>query len=156
MRGLVNILLALSLIAAAGGLNVMKHRVETRRETVEALEQRILEDIEALHVLEAERAYLTSPAALRERALRHLRLTPLLPERILDTPASLPYRIERLEVAQAADDIRLLPEPRMKPRAPANSAAMALAAHKEVADEKEAEDFALRIERAIERGDSGR
>lgn len=119
MRQLVTFAMVLMLIGAAGGLYMMKHRVDTRRAAVAALERQILADGEALRVLEAEKAYLASPQALQARTVRYLRLAPIGAEQILGSPASLPYRIERFSVAALPNgDVRYLPEPRLKPAAP--------------------------------------
>ncbi|WP_281300446.1 MULTISPECIES: hypothetical protein [unclassified Iodidimonas] len=120
------IILALSfVILAAGGLYKVKHSVENRRAHLAALEQQILDDSEAVRVLEAEWAYLASPQALQDVSVRTLSLRPVTPDQVLASLTSLPYRMEGRLLAQVTpdkrvgDDVFHVPSPRHKPVAPA-------------------------------------
>jgi len=121
MRPLLTLLAALAVLAAAGGLYHLKYTVESRREAVRALEAQILEDTEAIRVLKAEWAYLTSPDELQKRARKHLKLRPAQPEQIAVSPAVLPFRgggNGEGDLGPLAEGDGAANRPRVKPRAP--------------------------------------
>jgi len=92
MSGFLRILAAGLVLAAAAGLYGLKHRVEERRESVESLEQQILRDSEAIRVLKAERAYLTTPSSLESLAREYLTVRPVRAAQIAPSLAMLPFR----------------------------------------------------------------
>jgi len=165
MKGVFPILAIAIVLLAAGGLYALKHRVEARRDSVQSLERQILRDSEAIRVLKAEWAYLTSLDLLQERAQKHLSLVAANPEQIAISLARLPFRGRRL-LAEAAGqaDSGALPRPKLKPAAPPRphvDAARLLTARDKGRGEisgypSKEEDFAARIRAVLERmGDEG-
>lgn len=65
------------LVAAALGLYGVKYKVQDVKDEVAALSQKLREEKEALHVLQAEWAYLNRPARLQALAGKHAGLIPL-------------------------------------------------------------------------------
>ncbi|GEQ98571.1 hypothetical protein JCM17844_22080 [Iodidimonas gelatinilytica] len=119
MRQLLIALIALLAIGSAAGLYQLKHQVEARRDAVIALERQIVDDAEAVRVLEAEWAYLSSPQVIQDQAFRYLKLRPASPEQLVSSLAALPYRLEGRRLASAMpDDVFRVPSPRKKPTAP--------------------------------------
>lgn len=166
MKGAFSMLAIAIVLAAAGGLYGLKHRVEARRDAVQSLERQILRDREAIRVLKAEWAYLTSLDLLQERARRHLSLGPATSDQIAVSLARLPFRGRKLlaEAAESRAEAGALPRPRMKPAAPARpggeAARLVAARRAEAADDRRKpnseEDFAARIRAVLERmGDDG-
>lgn len=73
---------------AAGSVTALilfqiKQEVRELEEEIAGIQRSILEDQEAVHVLEAEWSYLNSPARLAALAERHLGLAPIPAERIV-------------------------------------------------------------------------
>jgi len=163
MRPLLALLAAVIVLAAAGALYQLKHRVETRREAVRALEEQIVEDAEALRVLKAEWAYLTSPAELQPRAREHLALGPPHPDQIASSIAQLPFRGPRdNDIGPLAQgDGESAPAPRAKPTPPAMPASRDLAKSAvppegmqpaaQAARADESEDFSERMQAVLNR-----
>jgi cell division protein FtsL len=93
--------LTLSLAVAAGiGLFYAKHRVQALEEELTGLQQRILADREAIHVLKAEWSFLNDPERLADLARRHLEMAPVAGAQlatIADVPEKLPLAPEALE-----------------------------------------------------------
>ncbi len=119
MRQLLTVFAAMLVLASAGGLYLLKHKVEARRDQVLALERQIMHDSEALRVLEAEWAYLASPQLVQDQAVRYLRLRPATPDQVVTSLAVLPYRLDHhVLAAVSGDDIQPVPSPRSKPVAP--------------------------------------
>ncbi|MFQ5348555.1 MAG: hypothetical protein ACE5ED_12090 [Rhodothalassiaceae bacterium] len=135
-----------TIIAGAVGLYILKHEVETRRAAIGALERQIAEDSEALRVLRAEWAYLDSPQAIEDRALRYLRLRPPTPDQFIATAGMVPLRSGGAPlVANAHSDPLLRPRPRLRPQPPPRpDDGYATAATSDTA-------FSARMEEAIER-----
>jgi len=155
MKGFFPMLAIALVLAAAGGLYGLKHRVEARREAVQDLERQILRDSEAIRVLKAEWAYLTNPELLQQRAQRYLTLAPPRSGQITTSLARLPFRGRDL-VAEAGTPS--VPQPRMKPMAPprpTTSDHLASAASGELRRDAHPasteEDFAARIRAVLER-----
>ena len=164
MKGIFPMLAIAIVLAAAGGLYGLKHRVETRRDAVQSLERQILRDREAIRVLKAEWAYLTNPDLLQARARRHLSLAPARSGQIAVSLARLPFRGRKL-LAGGVDESGAdpLPHPRMKPPAPprpAGDAARLVSIRREDAPGMPGkptakEDFTARIRAVLERMGEG-
>lgn len=86
--------ITMSLAVAAGiGLFYAKHRVQALEHELSAIQQQILRDREAIHVLHAEWSFLNDPERLAELARRHLEMVPLAGSQIAtfaDVPEKLP------------------------------------------------------------------
>lgn len=86
--------LSLSLAVAAGiGLFYAKHRVQALEAELAGLQQQILRDREAIHVLRAEWSFLNDPERLAELARRHLEMAPVSGSQLArfeDIPHKLP------------------------------------------------------------------
>lgn len=86
--------ITMSLAVAAGiGLFYAKHRVQALEHEISAIQQQILRDREAIHVLHAEWSFLNDPERLAELARRHLEMAPLAGSQIAtfaDIPEKLP------------------------------------------------------------------
>lgn len=73
---------------AAGSVTALilfqiKAEVQTLEQEISRTQSRILQDQEAVHILEAEWSYLNSPARLAALAERHLGMAPIPGERII-------------------------------------------------------------------------
>jgi cell division protein FtsL len=90
----VGTILTLSLAVAAGiGLFYAKHRVQALEAELSGLQQQILRDREAIHVLKAEWSFLNDPDRLAELARRHLEMAPVSGSQLAtidDVPEKLP------------------------------------------------------------------
>lgn len=82
-------LIILAVIAAATSYGVGLYTQNKEREA-KALIVQIEKDREAIHVLEAELAYLSRPQRLQDLTSRHLNLRPVFPDQIYDNIYSLP------------------------------------------------------------------
>jgi len=82
------------LIATCVGvaLFLLKYEVQNREERLAKLHREILENQEAIHVLEAEWSYLNRPQHLESMVRRHLELVPL-GERRVGSIELLPMRL---------------------------------------------------------------
>lgn len=69
--------------AAAVSLFALKFEVLSLEGELDALNDRIVADLEAIRVLQAEWSYLNQPAKLQRRADRHLQLGPLRAAQVL-------------------------------------------------------------------------
>ena len=89
------------LLAFAVGLGVLqvKGMVKARTDRVEALAAEIRESREAIRVLRAEWALMSSPALLEERSKRFLALMELSPDQIITDPEAIPMRRRGEEAA---------------------------------------------------------
>lgn len=78
-------------LAAAAGIGVLllKHNVEALEIQLQATNDAIMDDQQAVHVLKAEWSYLNDPVRLRQLAESHLSLAPMRPDQIT-TFADLP------------------------------------------------------------------
>lgn len=77
-------------------LFLLKYEVQNKEERLAELHREILEDQEAIHVLEAEWSYLNRPDHLEALVRRHLDLVPL-DERRVGTLDVLPMRMPLLD-----------------------------------------------------------
>lgn len=73
---------------AAGSVTALilfqiKQEVRVLEDEIAATQRQILQDQEAVHILEAEWSYLNSPARIAALAERHLKLAPIPAERII-------------------------------------------------------------------------
>jgi cell division protein FtsL len=76
-------LLAIALIGAlVTGLYHLKQRVQAAERRLASVNQSIVQDRQAIHVLRAEWAYLARPSRLERLAARHLKLEPIKPSQI--------------------------------------------------------------------------
>lgn len=97
MRRVVTILAAVTAIASGAAVLQLKLAVQNKAADVEALAEQIHRDREAIRVLEAEWAYLTTPRALQDRSIRFLALMPPTAEQVITDPADIPFRPEGIE-----------------------------------------------------------
>src|SRR3546814_18113988 len=88
----------------------IKQEVRVLEEQVADTRRTILEDQEAVHVLEAEWSYLNSPARIGALAERHLDLAPIPAERIIGFDA-LPMPGPPYQAPGAAPDTQDPPPP---------------------------------------------
>lgn len=113
--------LTLSLAVAAGiGLFYAKHRVQALEEELAGLQQRILTDREAIHVLKAEWSFLNDPDRLADLARRHLEMAPVAGAQLAtidDVPEKLPMPAP--EPPEPPADGVTAPEPEALPEAEA-------------------------------------
>ena len=84
---------------AAFGLFHVKHEVSAIEHQLSQAQSSITERREAIHILEAEWSYLNQPARIAELSRRHLELTPMGPEKVLDLD-DLPPRVQALAAAE--------------------------------------------------------
>lgn len=71
-------------LVAALAVYEVKYDVREIKQDVASLEAQLAEENEAIHVLEAEWAYLTRPERLMELSAKHLPLGPVVPTQIRD------------------------------------------------------------------------
>jgi len=88
-------------VAAAAGLFLMKYEMHVLESELATLNQDILRDQEALHVLRAEWSYLNRPARLETLGRRLLQLEPIRPEQ-MGSISDIPLRVEADSVADNA------------------------------------------------------
>ena len=79
-------------VLGAVGVFQMKYQIETKERLLRQLQKQYLSDQKSLRVLEAEWAYLNSPASLQALSGKYLELGPIPPHRILASPSLLPWR----------------------------------------------------------------
>ncbi len=97
MRRVVTIVAAVTAIASGAAVLQLKLAVQNKAADVEALAEQIHRDREAIRVLEAEWAYLTTPRALQDRSIRFLALMPPTAEQVITDPTDIPFRPEGIE-----------------------------------------------------------
>lgn len=100
MRRLFTILAAVTALFAGAAVLQLKLAVQEKADEVKALANQIHEDREAIRVLEAEWAYLTTPRALQEKSIRFLALMPPAAEQILSEPDRIPFRPRGVEAEE--------------------------------------------------------
>ncbi len=88
--------LALTLLVLLA-LYRMAHEVRALERQLSELDRVLVDERQAIGVLEAEWSYLARPAAVQARALRHLDLVPLTARQVTHF-ADLPTRQERLRL----------------------------------------------------------
>lgn len=97
-----------ALVAGALAVYEVKYEVRDIKQDVHALETKIAEEKEAIHVLDAEWAYLTRPERLRRLSEKYLSLGPVQATQIRDE-ASLELLNEPQKtnaLAEAAEGVR--------------------------------------------------
>ncbi|WP_417450486.1 cell division protein FtsL [Kordiimonas sp.] len=100
MRRLFTILAAFTAILAGAAVLQLKLAVQEKADEVRALANIIHEDREAIRVLEAEWAFLTTPRSLQEKSIRFLALMPPTAEQILEEPTRIPFRPRGVEAEE--------------------------------------------------------
>lgn len=80
------------LVLGAVSLFQMKYQIEAKERLLQDLQKQYISDQRSLRVLNAEWAYLNSPAYLQELAGKYLKLGPTPPYNILSSPTLLPWR----------------------------------------------------------------
>jgi cell division protein FtsL len=101
--------------AVAFGLYQVKYEVQRLEEDLQKVRQDIRRDRIALHVLEAEWAYLNRPDRLERLARKHLDMAPVGPQQVAAATA-LPPRIRAQETERAAaEGPDGMPLPRARP-----------------------------------------
>jgi len=98
MRKYVTALAAITAVASGVAVLQLKAAVQSELDDVKALAQQIHEDQEAIRVIEAEWAYLTTPRILQERSIQFLALMPPRAKQIVSDPSLVPFRPKGLEV----------------------------------------------------------
>lgn len=79
-------------LAASGGLYYVKYRVQHLEQQLRTLNQAVVREQEAIHVLKAEWSYVNRPEKLADLVEHHLRLGPV-PGAQVGTIDSLSYRL---------------------------------------------------------------
>jgi hypothetical protein len=91
----------------------LKLSVQAQSETVETLARQIHRDREAIRVLEAEWAHLTTPSMLQDRSIRFMALMPPKAEQIVESPIEIPYRADQSKVVDPDAGVLLPPAKRL-------------------------------------------
>ena len=92
MRNTITMLGVATAIAAGAGVLMLKLTVKEKQEYLQALTQQIQDDQEAMRVMRAEWAYLTSPSKLQDKSVRFLALMPPSPKQVISDPTQIPLR----------------------------------------------------------------
>ena len=100
MRRLFTILAAITAVIAGAAVLQLKLAVQEKADEVKALANQIHEDREAIRVLEAEWAFLTTPRSLQDKSVRFLALMPPTAEQILEEPTTIPFRPRGVEAEE--------------------------------------------------------
>ncbi|NVJ71576.1 MAG: hypothetical protein HWE08_14545 [Alphaproteobacteria bacterium] len=100
MRRVFTICAAVTALASGAAVLQLKLAVQEKAERVEALAQQIHEDQEALRVLEAEWAFLTTPRSLQEKSIRFLALMPPSAEQVVSDISRIPFRPRGVEAQE--------------------------------------------------------
>lgn len=117
MRRMITICAAVTALASGAAVLQLKLAVQEKAEAVEALAQKIHQDREAIRVLEAEWAFLTTPRSLQEKSIRFLALMPPNAEQVVTDITRIPFRPKGVEAGE--DPGVLLPtkaKPEDKPK----------------------------------------
>jgi len=109
MRKLVTSLAAVTAVAAGAAVLLLKMTVQERVDDIRAVVQKIHNDEEAIRVLEAEWAYLTTPQLLQDRSIQFLALMPPKAKQVLYDPVVIPYRPRGIDVKPKDAGVVLLP-----------------------------------------------
>ncbi|WP_308909338.1 cell division protein FtsL [Pseudokordiimonas caeni] len=116
MRRAFNIVAAVIALTSGAAVLQLKLTVQAKQDELNVLARQIHDDRDALRVLEAEWAYLTSPASLQERSVRFLALMPPSADQIITDPRIIPFR-PKGEFAEADPGVML--ERKRLPKRPA-------------------------------------
>ncbi|MCK0068668.1 cell division protein FtsL [Kordiimonas laminariae] len=98
MRKTLTIFAAATAIASGAAVLQLKITVQNKVDNVKEIARQIKQDREAIRVLEAEWAYLTTPQVLQDRSIRFLALMPPRAKQIIADPSLIPFRPKGLEV----------------------------------------------------------
>jgi len=91
---MIRLILAITLICAFGaGLYRLKHEVMLLEHQVAHVNREILDDQEAIHVLNAEWSYLNDPKRLEALSQQYLKIAPLSAAQVI-TIEDLPTRLD--------------------------------------------------------------
>ncbi len=92
MRKLITVIAATTALASGVAVLQLKSAVQHRVDNLKTLSVQMKQDREAIRVLEAEWAYLTTPRVLQERSIQFLALMPPRAKQIVSDPALIPFR----------------------------------------------------------------
>ncbi len=106
MRKVVTILAATTAVAFGAGVLFLKMAVQTKVDNVKEIAQQIKQDREAIRVLEAEWAYLTTPYVLQDRSIQFLALMPPRAKQIVTNPGLIPFRPKGIDVTEEGSILR--------------------------------------------------
>ena len=98
MRKALTIIAAATAIASGAAVLQLKITVQNKVDNVKEIARQIKQDREAIRVLEAEWAYLTTPQVLQDRSVRFLALMPPRAKQIITDPSSIPFRPKGVDV----------------------------------------------------------
>lgn len=76
---------------AVTGLFIVKYEVQALEDKLAAINHDVLDDLDAIHVLKAEWAYLNQPARLEDLGNRLLDMEPMTPDQVI-TIDQIPFR----------------------------------------------------------------
>ena len=102
MRKALTVFAAATAIASGAAVLQLKIAVQDKVDHVKEVAQQIKKDREAIRVLEAEWAYLTTPQVLQDRSIRFLALMPPQAKQIISDPSLIPYRPKGVEVEEGS------------------------------------------------------
>lgn len=109
MRKLVTSIAAVTAMAAGAAVLQLKMTVQEKKDELRAIAQQIHDDQEAIRILEAEWAYLTTPRVLQDRSVQFLALMPPRAKQVLHDPVVIPFRPRGVDVEGGEASNVLLP-----------------------------------------------
>jgi len=98
MRKFVTTFAAVTAMAAGAAVLQLKMTVQEKNEEIRVIAQQIRDDREAIRILEAEWAYLTTPRTLQDRSVEFLALMPPRAKQVLHDPVVIPFRPHGVDV----------------------------------------------------------
>ena len=98
MRKTVTSLAAVTAMAAGAAVLQLKMVVQEKTDEIRTIARQIHDDQEAIRILQAEWAYLTTPRLLQDRSIQFLALMPPRAKQILHDPAVIPFRPRGVDV----------------------------------------------------------
>lgn len=107
MRKTFTVVAAVSALISGAAVMQLKLAVQDQADHVKSIAEQIHADQADIRVLEAEWAYLTSPATLQEKSIEFLALMPPTPKQVLSSAEEVPLRAN--SEAVDPDDNVLLP-----------------------------------------------
>ena len=113
----LNIVAILAAVAVGIAVVQVKSAVKAQREAVEKIAETIRRDREAIRVLKAEWALLSSPELLQDRAYRFLALMPMQADQIVSSPDAIPMRRRGEDAADDAGVLKASAEPKKNAKA---------------------------------------
>jgi len=87
-------------MAAGAAVLQLKMAVQEKTEELRSIARQIHDDQDAIRVLEAEWAYLTTPRSLQDRSIQFLALMPPRAKQVLHDPVVIPFRPSGIDVDQ--------------------------------------------------------